>query len=215
MKPRTGWKPPPTQADKVLDAALEAFNLRGYAATTLDEITKRSGVSVGSVYHHFGSKEGIAGALYSESLRDYQRGFVEALHANPGAEDGVREAVRHHLGWVESNRARARFLLGRRETAMLEAAQLEVDVLNRKLFGALERWRRPLVAAGEIRDLELPLLYAVWLGPAQEYARLWLEAPKRAKEMFNAEPVLVDPPPLLDSAPELAEAAWAAVRSSR
>jgi AcrR family transcriptional regulator len=215
MKPRTGWKRPPTQAEKVLDAALEAFVLRGYSATTLEEITTRSGVSVGSVYHHFGSKEGIAGALYSESLQRYQRGLLDALHADPGAEGGVREVVRHHLRWVDANGARARFLLRRRETEVLEAAQLEVDVLNRKLFGALERWRRPLAAAGEIRDLELPLLHAVWLGPAQEYTRLWLQAPERPKELFNAEPVFPERASLLDAAPVLADAAWAAVRTSR
>lgn len=186
----------------MLEAALNAFNRWGYSATTLDEITKRSGVSVGSVYHHFGSKEGIAGALYTDSLWSYQRGLLATLRESSEAEQGIRTTVAHHLRWVESNRARALFLLRRRETEVAQANQVEVERLNKRLFAELEEWRRPLVAESAIRDLQLPLLYAIWLGPAQEYARIWLEQPRRGVVLLDAEPALAD-------------AAWAAVRSSR
>jgi AcrR family transcriptional regulator len=185
----------------VLDAALELFDSAGYSATTIEDIRLQSEVSIGSIYHHFGNKEGIAGALYVESLKDFRRGLDSAL-SRAGAEEGVRAAVAHHLGWCAANPARARFLMRRRETEVAAATRADVDGLNRLTFGSIERWYRPHVTAGEIRDLPLALLYAIWFGPAQEYARTALER-EHSKKL----------PTFADAEPQLADAAWAALRS--
>jgi AcrR family transcriptional regulator len=55
-----------TQADKtdastrkVLKAALSLFSRQGYRATSMRQLARRSGLSVGNLYHHFGKKEQI------------------------------------------------------------------------------------------------------------------------------------------------------------
>lgn len=55
-----------TQADKsdastrkVLKAALSLFARQGFRATTMRQIARRCGLSVGNLYHHFGGKEVI------------------------------------------------------------------------------------------------------------------------------------------------------------
>jgi AcrR family transcriptional regulator len=102
--------------ETILEAALECFNERGFAAATVEEIRRRSGASIGSIYHHFGGKEGIAAELYVEGLRGYQEGFLRALEAGDGsepggggagaeragAETGIRGLVSHHLSWRAS-----------------------------------------------------------------------------------------------------------------
>ncbi|MEN8240040.1 MAG: TetR/AcrR family transcriptional regulator, partial [Actinomycetota bacterium] len=65
----------------ILQAALESFADTGYDATSIEEICRLSGSSVGSFYHHFGSKEGIAAALYEEGIIAYQEGLLEPLAA--------------------------------------------------------------------------------------------------------------------------------------
>ena len=49
---------------KLLDAAMHVLRLKGYAATTVDDICKAAGLTKGSFFHHFASKEelGIAAA---------------------------------------------------------------------------------------------------------------------------------------------------------
>jgi TetR/AcrR family transcriptional repressor of nem operon len=42
---------------KLLDAARDAIRAKGYAATTVDDICAAAGVSKGSFFHHFASKE--------------------------------------------------------------------------------------------------------------------------------------------------------------
>ncbi len=42
---------------RALDAALRLFSRQGYGATSMRQISTESGLSVGNLYHHFGSKE--------------------------------------------------------------------------------------------------------------------------------------------------------------
>lgn len=66
-------KDPPALAEqntrqRVLDAVLTLFTERGYFNTSVQDIARLSQVSVGSIYHHFKDKEGIACALYQALL---------------------------------------------------------------------------------------------------------------------------------------------------
>jgi TetR/AcrR family transcriptional regulator, transcriptional repressor for nem operon len=45
---------------KLLDAALHVIRSRGYAATTVDDICHQAGVTKGSFFHHFKSKDELA-----------------------------------------------------------------------------------------------------------------------------------------------------------
>jgi AcrR family transcriptional regulator len=50
----------------VLDAALKLFAAKGYGTTSMRQISDASGVSIGNLYHHFGSKEEIFRRLLHE-----------------------------------------------------------------------------------------------------------------------------------------------------
>jgi AcrR family transcriptional regulator len=178
---------------EILDAALRGFAEKGLAGTTVEEVRRRSGASVGSIYHHFGDKEGIAAALYVAGLRDYQEGLLAVLAVGDDAERTVGALVRHHLRWVAADRDRARFLLsGRPPRAAGEIAQL-----NRRALAATSRWFDEQVAAGQIRPIPFELFYAVLIGPAQEFCRYWLDGRMRT--------------PLRTAERELAAAAWRAL----
>jgi AcrR family transcriptional regulator len=154
--------------DAILDAALPLFLARGYEATTVADVVRASGVSNGSVYHHFGAKEAIAGEVYVRALSDYQDGLLAAL--GPDARAGVEGMVAHHLGWIEDHPDEARFLLRFRETCSPET-EARLRSLNRAVLTRLRPWlRRP-----ELRPLPEEQAWALLLGPAQELGRWWLD----------------------------------------
>jgi AcrR family transcriptional regulator len=53
---------------EIMDAALELFAERGYAATRLNEVAARAGVSKGTLYLYFDSKEALFQAVIREMM---------------------------------------------------------------------------------------------------------------------------------------------------
>ena len=186
----------------IVDAALAAFLEHGVAETPIEDICSRAQASVGSVYHHFGDKGGLAGAVYVEALADYQRTFLAVLRRHSDdAEAAVRGVVGAHVRWCLRERSDlARFLLFQGDAARGAGAEA-LEALNREFFGEVSRWWRPHARYRALREIDLDLAYALWLGPAQEYCRLRLAGrttvtPARAR-------------------PALAEAAWQSLRATK
>ena len=180
-----------TRRETISNAALESFAASG--EISIEEVRRLSGASVGSIYHHFGGKDGIAAALYVEILRDYQSAVARALRRAPDAEAGVKALVRCHLRWVVRNPDRTRFLL--HSGAARVAAGDELKELNRDLSTTLGEWIEDRPA---IRPLPREVFYATVIGPSQELSRHWLTG--RIRSLSKLED-------------ELAEAAWRAVRA--
>lgn len=71
---------------KLLDAALFLIRVKGYSATTIDELCAKAGVAKGSFFHHFKSKEGLAVAA-ADYWSDMTGALFEAApyhrHADP------------------------------------------------------------------------------------------------------------------------------------
>ena len=65
-KRRTQADKSDASARKVLKAALSLFARQGFRATTMRQIARRSGLSVGNLYHHFGGKEEIFKTLIDQ-----------------------------------------------------------------------------------------------------------------------------------------------------
>jgi AcrR family transcriptional regulator len=59
--------------DRLYATAIEMIATRGYEATTLRDIAKEAGVSVGLLYRYFPGKQAIVLALYDELSAEYAR----------------------------------------------------------------------------------------------------------------------------------------------
>jgi AcrR family transcriptional regulator len=70
----------------VLAAALDCFGRLGIDATTIQDIQRAANCSVGSLYHHFGSKEGIAEELFIDGISRFNEGMLRKLTRCVGAE---------------------------------------------------------------------------------------------------------------------------------
>ena len=75
--------------EAIIEAALDEFIARGYAATRLDDVAKRAGVAKGTIYLHFKDKE----ALFQELIRTALVPLISRLAAPPPAGASVRAAL--------------------------------------------------------------------------------------------------------------------------
>jgi len=73
----------------IIEAALDEFIDRGYAATRLDDVASRAGVAKGTIYLHFRDKQ----ALFEELIRTALVPLIGRLAAPPTAGGSIRAAL--------------------------------------------------------------------------------------------------------------------------
>jgi AcrR family transcriptional regulator len=88
---------------EILDAALSLFAEKGFAATRLEEIAARAGVSKGTIYLYFESKEAVFKALVQEKLASRIGGFAEMLHAFEGSSAELLTLILRNFGMIVSS----------------------------------------------------------------------------------------------------------------
>lgn len=82
--------------DTVLAAALRTFVAHGYAGTTIAELTKAMNIARPSLYHCYGSKEGLfkrALALHAHKHLTYLHRLLEARTIRDVVEELLRDAM--------------------------------------------------------------------------------------------------------------------------
>lgn len=89
---------PATQHDsktKLLDAAMHVVRAKGYAATTVEDICKHAGVTKGSFFHHFKSKDQLALAAITHFSEMAEGFFVTAPYQS------LSDPLQRLLGYVD------------------------------------------------------------------------------------------------------------------
>jgi AcrR family transcriptional regulator len=78
---------------RILDATVEIYRDIGIPATTLKAIAARADVSRGSILHHFGSADGLLGAVLDSILDTLELPDPAVLEAMDSRDDRVRTFV--------------------------------------------------------------------------------------------------------------------------
>jgi len=90
----------------ILAVASHLFAEKGYSNTTTAEIAQEAGVAEGTLYHHFGSKDGIFLTIFDEMVEEYLAGAeVLAGEGKTGAET-LSGLIRFHFEYLERNKTR-------------------------------------------------------------------------------------------------------------
>ena len=65
--------------DRMINAALKVFALKGYEHASTDDIVKEAGISKGLLFHYFISKLGLYSFIYDYSVFcwSFQQGFLQ------------------------------------------------------------------------------------------------------------------------------------------
>jgi AcrR family transcriptional regulator len=107
MSPKTKHIPKPKQArakdtvDLVINATNQAIELGGESSVRVQEISAATNVSIGSIYHHFGDRDGLIRATYVHNFavniqEDIARAkrFMDKMHS-------TKEIAEHYDEMIE------------------------------------------------------------------------------------------------------------------
>jgi AcrR family transcriptional regulator len=126
----------------LVDVARELFVSDGFAATSLDAICTRAGVTRGAFYHHFSNKEHIFREVYAAEQEELSVIVRRAFRAEPDPWDGMTAGCRALL---EASLEPA----VRRITLVEAPAALGWSVMRGIQAGCKEQMRRGLTIAVE------------------------------------------------------------------
>ena len=75
---------------QILETSLRLFRERGYEGTTMRGIAAEAGVSLGSAYYYFKSKEHLIQAYYGRSHAEHLTACADLLEGETGLEERLR-----------------------------------------------------------------------------------------------------------------------------
>ena len=152
---------------ELIAAALDLFVERGFAATRLDEVAARAGVSKGTLYLYFDSKEDLFKAVIRETIVPLLSDFQRSIE---GVDDPAPQVLTQfvRLWWERFGSTR---LAGIAKLIISEAGnfpeialffQQEVIVRNDALLaGIIQRG----IDRGEFRPLDIRAACHLWMAP--------------------------------------------------
>lgn len=152
---------------ELLDAALDHFVARGFAATRLDDVAKSAGVSKGTLYLYFCSKEELFKAVVRESIVPLLGEAEVAIEQFTGtSEDLFRNLMRIWWGNMGASK-----LSGLPKLMMAEAGNFpelarfyQEEVVDRGENLVITVLKRG-IARGEIRSLDLEIASRMIIAP--------------------------------------------------
>lgn len=105
----------------ILQTALQLFTEKGYFNTSVHDIKRTAGISIGSIYHHFAGKEAIAAALYDYLVAWMATEVEEVGERHPRAYDRFRAIIARFFALAEEDPTVLRFILHARHQEFLPA----------------------------------------------------------------------------------------------
>lgn len=112
---------------RILDAARELFAI-GEREVPMDEIARRAGVGVGTLYRHFADKEALMGELVRERFLLFNAGMRRALSDPEGARpfEALTQTMRANAASVAEDAAtRFAFMTGEERVFAAAAAEMQ------------------------------------------------------------------------------------------
>jgi AcrR family transcriptional regulator len=153
--------------DEVLDAALELFIEKGFASTRVEDIAKRAGLSKGTVYLYFPSKEALLEGLVRRAIIPIADSALAALHDYEGDPRVVLSLVMRMLaGRISDPKVMAMPKLIFREAMSFPglADMYRREVLDR-VIPAVEGLIRRGIEQGYLRQVDPSLTIRSIIGP--------------------------------------------------
>lgn len=192
-------EPGPRKAHKrlILNCALACFNELGIQSATVEAIRERANSSIGSIYHHFGNKDGLVAALFFAALDDQLALSQPRLDAAASTQDAIGVLVHSYLEWVTQQPELARFMLQARATVANGPFGEELQQRNKLRFGAMLQWLDKGIQDGSLRALPRETYASLLIGPSEHYCRGWLSGRVKTRPA--------------ELAPVFAQAAWRTV----
>lgn len=158
-----GKSAPGDKRARLLEAALDLFESRGFDGVAVPEIAAKAGVATGTVYRYFASKEALVNALYRSWKSAYNGLVLAPLPADFSVRAKFSAYWQRMMLFARTYPRAARFMDLHHHGAYLDD---ESRALGRTSIEAAEAFIAEARAAGAIRAIDPVLVVSLMWGAA-------------------------------------------------
>lgn len=182
--------PDPEPIDcRILTAGLELFVENGYHNVSVHDVQKHANVSIGSIYKHFGGKEGIAKKLYYHLLNEMDELVDDGIKNKATIKEQCQEIVRLMFEYTETQRTIIAFVFQPNHRDFLPS---EPPICSASPFQRMRDLISLGIQQGEIRPMSTEVAASAIFGVAIRMVQLRLDGiverplPEYLDEVFDA-----------------------------
>jgi len=150
--------------ERLLGAALDIFNERGYSATSVREIVEAADVSKPVLYYYFGSKEGIYAELMTKPFEVLEKILRETVHEELSARERVIQLYNGIFLLFMKNLKAARLMYSIYYGPPQGAPFIDFEGYHLKIREVTELIVKDAIKSGEIRKVNVDTLTCVLIG---------------------------------------------------
>ena len=161
----------PKTRDRILASARELFFSKGLDETSIAEICRHSGVSNGSLFHHFPTKEAIAFEIFVGIRRHYWEHVIAAMEAKSTVPAAAEASVRAAFDFQKRFADEYFFMLDTSAAPWLLKHPTGLKELNDVFVSRAMGWAAPYFMKGELPALSIHTFGALIFGLPQWIAR--------------------------------------------
>lgn len=162
---------------RVLASATRLFVRRGYFNTSIQDLVQASGVSVGSIYHHFGGKQDVAEALYRETTERFLARMRERAASERSVEGKLRRLTTLVYEYCEEAPEQLEYMLFVSHTEISPAA---LPICLSAPFQEVAGWVAAGMRGGEVEKGPAEVVAGVFMGAILKLVELRLRGSIRS-----------------------------------
>ncbi|GAV25711.1 TetR family transcriptional regulator [Carboxydothermus islandicus] len=163
-------KTPETEIkQKIYLSARKLFVEKGYHQTSIPDIVKDAGVSIGAIYHHFSSKEELARVIHEDAVESFLSRYQLQVEAKATAKEKIRGFVEMMFNWADEDLITVNYLLHARPKEILDC---NFTICTAEGLEAVKKIVEFGQKEGTFKDADQILLAAFISGPVMRLIEL-------------------------------------------
>ncbi|MGO9022099.1 MAG: TetR/AcrR family transcriptional regulator [Syntrophobacteraceae bacterium] len=163
----------PSAKERILDAALEVFSLKGFHPATMDEIAEKAGVGKGTLYRYFETKEKLFAELVRLRLEELGRRAGSSIDGRDDVLTMISKYIRIYFEFFDLNQHLYRLII----QEQLDLGKQSPNEYFHKVLRAVPNLKRKVYEAtqqGILKDVDFQTVFYGTMGFVHGVIQKWL-----------------------------------------
>lgn len=163
----------PGAKERIIEAALEVFSLKGFHHATMDEIAEKAGVGKGTLYRYFETKEKLFAELVRIRLDELEQSARSVIQGDDNVLTMICKYIRVYFEFFDRNQRLFRLII----QEQLDLGEHSPDEYFRKIMRAIPNLKRKVYEStqqGILKDVDFQTVFYGTMGFAHGVIQKWL-----------------------------------------